>query len=243
MSVDVVVCAYDENLHWLWPLQEKATRAFVYDKWDGPPEDPFHRLNIFYDDGVILIPLPDVGKNDHAYLHHIVEHYDHLADWTVFLTGAPSESDLRGTALESALRIGDSLRVPRLWRGRDWGPDGRIRWASMTDVPDANGTNWADRHASGKITPATLSFVEWMRKFVGFDPDGPDWPGYHPGALLAVPKRAITYLPRAFYERLGEQVSHSVEPEEGHYMERAWVVIFTGLARYQPEESTVCAIG
>ena len=33
------------------------------------------------------VVLPNVGKEQHAYLTHIVRNYDSLADWTAFIHG------------------------------------------------------------------------------------------------------------------------------------------------------------
>jgi hypothetical protein len=235
VTTDLVLSLYRDRTDWVGPLRRPGVRVLVYDKWDGA--EGSGRIT------PSLLRLPNVGKCDHTYLHHIIAHYHDLADWTVFAPDSAADGRLHGVRMEDALTPGDSLRVPRLWRGRDWGPDGRLRWAHFGGVPDRNGTNWADRYASGKITPAKLSFADWVRRYVGFDPDGPDWPGYAPGGIYAVPRRAITYLPAAFYARLRDQLSHAVEPEEGHYLERSWVVIFSGLARHQPEEAPVCVTG
>lgn len=240
MTTDLVISAYKDSLGWVAPLRASGCKVWVYSKWEGTNPEAMER--VICPEGLSLFHLPNVGKNDHTYLHHIVENYDSLADWTVFTPDGPHDH-LCGASMADALTPADSLRVPRLYRVRDWGADGRLRWKDYAEIADRNGTNWADRYASGKITPAELSFVEWARKYVGYDPDGPDWPGYQPGGILAVPKRAITYLPRAFYERLREQLSHAVEPETGHYLERLWTVIFTGRARYIEEEATVCASG
>ena len=35
------------------------------------------------------IPLPNVGLEDHTFLHHIITNYDHLADWTWFAQANP----------------------------------------------------------------------------------------------------------------------------------------------------------
>ncbi len=218
-TVDLVVSAFKDDLGWVAPLRQSGAQVFIYDKGGRS----------------CLLSLPNVGKCDHTYLHHIVLRYDNLADWTVFTPDGPRDH-LFGASMTDALVPGEHLRVPRLWRGRDWGPDGRLNWHQWQGIPDRNGTNWADRYASGKIAKAELSFVEWARKYVGFDPDGPTWPGYQPGGILAVPRRAITYLPRAFYERLRDQLSHAVEPEEGHYMERLWVAVFSGKARCEKTE-------
>ncbi len=230
MGTDLVISAYRDDLAWVRPLQRPAVLVHLYDKWEWPDS----AASRFGRDGTAVLyqRLPNVGKLDHTFLHHVVERWDRLADWTVFSPDGPHEH-LRGARIEDCLVAGDSLRVPWLHRTRDWGPDGRLRWDLFRAITDRNGTNWYDRYQSGKIARAGLSFVDWMRAHVGFDPDGPDWPGYQSGSILAVPRRAITYLPRAFYARLRDRLSHDREPEEGHYLERAWVAIFSGLAEHR----------
>ena len=87
-TVDVVLARYDEELSWLAEeaiLSQPGTRTLVYGKGENakvPSTLPNHTL---------LIMLPNVGRESHSYLHHVVEHYDDLADWTVFSqAGAPS---------------------------------------------------------------------------------------------------------------------------------------------------------
>ncbi len=226
MSVDLVVSCYADSLEWLAPL--RPSRIFLYDK------GPVGRLA-----GLDYITLPNFGKCDETYLTHIVTLYDDLADWTVFTVDAPFDR-MHEVSMADCLTPGEHLRVPRLWKGRDWDPvTGRLNWHQWGSIRDRNGTNWKDRYESGIIAPAVLSFVEWMRKYIGHDPNSADWPGYAPGGIMGVPRRAITYLPKAFYERLRDQLSHDVEPEAGHFCERAWTAIFVGKARYLPEEATV----
>ena len=230
MRIDLVVSAYRDDLAWVEKLTEKHpdVRVFLYDKCDLPA-----RVAVSVRSQDCVTRLPNVGKCDHTYLHHIVEHYYGLADWTVFSTDYPFDGLPPGVTMEGALVPGPDVVCPAVCKVRDWGQNTRIDWAAMTNRPDRNGTNWAERFASGKITPANLSLGEWARKYViGYEPGG-EWPGYHPGSVYGVPKKAITYLPREFYARLREQLSHSVEPEEGHYLERLWLTIWTGQARYE----------
>ena len=66
-------------------LSKPGTRTLVYGKSENakaPSSLP---------DNTKLIMLPNVGRESHSYLHHVVEHYDDLADWTVFSqAGVPS---------------------------------------------------------------------------------------------------------------------------------------------------------
>src|SRR5579859_7021831 len=184
MTIDLVVSAYKDDLSWVEGLCEKhpEVRLFVYDKSGaagGVPvgfRPPPRFLQNHFD------PQPNVGKCDHSYLHHIIEHYGSLAAWTVFSTDYPFDGLPAGRTMEGALISGEDVVCPFVSRVRDWGSDGRIRWEAMTDRSDRNGTTWAARWAAGKIARAELSFVEWAKQYVGFDPSG-EWPGYHPGSV------------------------------------------------------------
>ena len=68
---EIVVAHYRENLSWL----EKVNNA---------------RVTIYSKGGGGKNPLPNVGREAHTYLHHIVHRYDSLAPCTIFCQGHPS---------------------------------------------------------------------------------------------------------------------------------------------------------
>merc|ERR1719158_663577 len=72
-NVEVVVSHFDEDLTWVKDHESTATRFTVYSKAASPPE--------------FAVSLPNVGRESHTYLHHIVSQYDSLANWTVFTQG------------------------------------------------------------------------------------------------------------------------------------------------------------
>ena len=77
-AVELVVAAYDEDLSW---LRMYANISTVYVKG-----------KLVYGDGLgpastLVRTLPNVGRETHTYLHHIVENYNELADVTVFTQG------------------------------------------------------------------------------------------------------------------------------------------------------------
>lgn len=235
-TVDIVVSAYQQNLAWVGALRPPGARVFVYDKWDDGDASEAHAFWRSADPDPLYRRLPNVGLCDHTYLHHIADNYSSLADWTVFTPDGPHDHLPEGARMEDCLTPGESLRVPRLWRGRDWNPvTGRLNWLLWGSNPKRGGISWKEWFESGKVTPAELSFVEWAKHYVGFDVNSAAWPGYAPGGIYAVPRRCITYLPLAFYERLRDQLIHAREPEECHYCERSLVAVFQGKARYIPE--------
>lgn len=228
MTVDLVVSAYADDLTWIGRLP-RGFRGRIYDKsFDGGPNECGWKILPagFHD----CEPLPNVGKCDHTYAHHIAKHYDALADWTVFTPDHPFDHLPPGVKMDDAMTPQMLVGCPWICTHRDWGADGRIVWGTHKD---RHGVSWADKYASGKITRAEMSFVEWAKRHVGFDPNR-GWTGYHPGGVYGVPRQNITYLPREFYARLRDQLSGSVEPEEGHYAERLWLTVFSGRAKFIP---------
>ena len=75
MSVRLVIAKYKEDVTWTNKIKEH--KITVYDKSDSPI--------------INSIKLPNIGRETHTFLHHIVENYDNLDDVTVFLQGNPFE--------------------------------------------------------------------------------------------------------------------------------------------------------
>ena len=84
-SIDVVIARYEESLAWLSnekirDLLPRFRQILVYNKGRTPIEASALPPN------ARVIPLPNVGRCDHTYLHHILTHYHAgLAEVTVFL--------------------------------------------------------------------------------------------------------------------------------------------------------------
>ena len=73
---EFVISYYRENLEW---LENYTEHCHVYDKGGGDAMNlTFHQWE----------SLPNVGREGHTYIHHIVMNYDHLADVTVFMQGS-----------------------------------------------------------------------------------------------------------------------------------------------------------
>ena len=74
MSVGVVVARYAEDVYWLKDINAKF-KIYIYNKGE----------NI----ALPYISLPNVGREAHTYLYHIVNHYDCLDDHTIFIQANP----------------------------------------------------------------------------------------------------------------------------------------------------------
>ena len=72
-----VVCRCGEDLAWTRNVP-RGLAVTVYDK-TPPPGSPWPGST----------PLPNVGREAHAWLHHLADRYDSLPDWTIFAQGHP----------------------------------------------------------------------------------------------------------------------------------------------------------
>jgi len=64
--MDLVVAKYKEDVSWLSRIN---ANYIVYDKSSGQ--------------------LPNIGREAHTYVYHIVNNYDSLSEWTAFVQGKP----------------------------------------------------------------------------------------------------------------------------------------------------------
>ena len=75
MKTEIVVARYNENLDWIKKIKKsKDLKITVYNKGPDDIDIPFIRL-------------PNIGRESHTYLYHIINNYDNLADQTIFCQG------------------------------------------------------------------------------------------------------------------------------------------------------------
>ena len=197
-SRQIVIARYEEDVSWAAGLP-----AVVYNK-GTTIEAPIRQL-----------PLPNVGREAHTYLTHILRAWNELADVTLFTQGGLDHLPA-GIRLDDLLNSPNDIVVPRLVRCREWGPDGRIVHFGI----------WKDKMARGRMRAGKLSLVDWFRRHLNVDPETLGAIAYAPGAIFAVKKQCIRQRPIALYETLIESVSDHNDPEEAHYLERAWLYVF-----------------
>ena len=73
VDIKLVIARYNEKIDWI-----KSPNHVIYNKGN--------QLN---DPTKIVIEMPNVGREGHTYLTHIVKNYNNLSDYTVFLQGDP----------------------------------------------------------------------------------------------------------------------------------------------------------
>lgn len=199
-SFELVVAHHEEDLRWLRRVPV-LFRISIYNKGSvqALPQSLLGRA------GMCEIPLPNIGREAHTYLTHLIARYDSLADLTVFCQGHPFDHapDLHGQL--AALAEERETPSPFLWYG------------FLEDTDDPLGRRlfvpWSKNPERREL--ATGRIFELL-----FEKPSPELFHFRGGAQFAVAREGARSRPREFYEKaLAVCLSDPLVP---HSLERFW---------------------
>ena len=176
-----------------------------------------------------IISLPNIGREGHTYLYHIITNYDKLNDIIVFLPGCCEgwKHNLMKKMLDTihfnnkatfpVFAYNDKLKEEMYGFYLD-------RWSSRTN-DNRKMNNNQDVLAKASIRP----FGKWCDHFFG----DTNIRFSNFGGIFSISKEDIIQNPITFYERLICEFKADSNPEVGHYFERSYAAIF------HPMENTI----
>ena len=196
--VEVVVCRYGEDLAWTRNLP-RGIHLTIYDK---SPKDqtPWPGSQ----------PLANHSRDDFAWLHHLVERYEDLAELTVFAQGRPFDHapDLH-RIIRSYAQGEQDMKPDFAWLGFLWETDdarGRPSFVTWSKNPERRELNLEGFFQTlwGESAPEKVRYVG--------------------GSQFALSKTAALRRSKAFYQK-ARDVSRTF-PDAAHAFERTWDRIF-----------------
>lgn len=105
MNFEIVISHFCEKLDWIKKI--KSINKTIYEKGNINQQNcPIYRNDITLDK-LKVIRLPNIGRESHTYLYHIVNNYKNLAEYTIFVQGNPI--DHYSEITETLLRLPTSL--------------------------------------------------------------------------------------------------------------------------------------
>lgn len=217
-TVDLVIARYKENLDWLKAVDiSRFRRVIIYNKDDAvfKFESPTAKGN------VQIVKLPNVGRCDHTYLHHIIENYDNnLATITVFLPGS-CDIDYKKDRCNHAIMTAIEHGITTIPIG---GPNDDFR----KQLHDFHMDGYASAHPLNRQFDDALEVAQdrpfgvWYKKVFGDQPiRSIVWSG-----IFAASETQIKSRSKDFYIQMSHYLDKHSNPEVGHYVERAWATIF-----------------
>jgi len=183
----VVVARYLENIDW----GSSLSNVIVYNK--GKPLPNSYRQ----------VCLKNVGREGHSYYQYIVDHYDALEDYTVFLQGNPF--DHSPNVLERIQRYQETKL--------------EMDFEFISDcIISSNFSGCCMYH------PA-LPLKEVYEQVFGHRKESMEFT-FGAGAQFIVSKKNILKRPKSFYEKIVKILEKEVDPIEGYVIERFHTLIF-----------------
>lgn len=214
INIECVIARYNESIDWiLMPECYNITKFIIYNK--GTP------LHTKLPDNAIEIRLKNIGKCDHTFLYHIINNYYNLADITLFISGSTNHYIKQNKILQTIELVNKTLDSVFIGQ-KNIVPD-NIWNFTIDDWLSRNSDNQIGDGKISKLIPSKVRpFGKWFNNF---------WPDKHIDlivytSIFAVNKKHIIQHSIDYYMSLYNEFGDDVNPEVGHYIERAWAMIF-----------------
>jgi hypothetical protein len=213
-ALDVVVARYEEDLDWvvddLMPMLDAEARVVVYNKGRRSTLSPRVLAR------VTVVDLPNVGRCDHTYLHHMCEtHGLPGRRATLFVPGSCRSFP---TKWERVVRLVSSYKGNTVFVCDEM----RFDYDFTIDAWAARDPKNAEANASSRLEPCAIRpFGKWFDEVVRAP--RPQCTSY--GGMFIASPRDVDRKPRAYYERIMSFLTVADNTEAGHYVERAWTAI------------------
>lgn len=223
MIKEIVVSRYKEIVYkWIKNVPPDV-RITLYNK---APQPQFKFCDAVLELAHRVECLPNIGREGHTYLHHIVHNYHNLADITFFSQGDP-RPHLWGQSIPSFFDFEDAtVSASKMRLVSNMGSRSKTAgWLLGNPMPDhiftkKSNTRW------GTVKPSVYTFPAWWETYVQLPIPDSKTVQFSWGGIFSVTKPYILSYSLDYYEQLLQTLSTDINPEEGHFLERAWSYIF-----------------
>jgi hypothetical protein len=186
---EIVVARYNEDLNWLSNIEN--CKISIYNKGSGD----------------LGIKLPNVGRESHTYLYHIIKNYENLANYTVFCQGNPINHYEKFIENCNNFKEDSSLYF-------------------LCNSSKTYGIEEGPNSITHELHPCGLPIYYFFDLLFNKKMELNEKLEVYYGAQFIVSKENILNKPKSFYEFLIKFVSFEKNPIEGYIIERLWGYIF-----------------
>lgn len=225
-KITIIIARYKEDISYLLNDEFKNYHIIIYNKGNEISNQEI--INKYK-----IIQLPNVGKCDHTYLHHIIENYDNISDVTIFLPASFYLMDYkknRGLKVIEKANETNNTVFPVTNVGSSVLETDYLNNFALNEWKTSFGNNQESNQSyQTKLSPER-PYGKWYEKH--FPNNKCPYVCYM--GIFAISKEDIHKNPLEKYKTLISYVDDDVNPEAGHFIERAWVSLF-----YPIDESCV----
>ena len=159
---------------------------------------------------MIINDLPNIGRETHTYLHHIINNYDSLPEVTIFLPGSADASNKWNKTInickyaienmKSVLIYDSYMNIKKLYS------------FTMEEYASTNEENSKKNNNPEIELASTRPYGLWYEKW--FPNININYVSYN--CIIAIHRNHIYNRSKSFYEELIKEVSNTSNPEVGH---------------------------
>ena len=221
---DLVVAAYKEDLSWLKRYLPYIGHVYVYCKSKDSCAKGLSAEIHKNPQRFSIQMLPNVGREAHTYLTHIINHYDSFSPRTVFTMGSLNISWVRELSLRYAIAGGLVFPSrPCTDKALDKIYNYRINIKHALSMGDGY-----DVYVRRPIVPVKIRPLgKWLAYHTGIDLQQRCYQrneAMH-GAIFSVDKSALQRIKKSQYASLLAENTVGDSLEAGYYMEVVWTFI------------------
>jgi hypothetical protein len=205
MNNQLIIARYNEDLLWLNEWKDKFD-VIVYNKGKKDLQENY-----------TIIDLPNIGREAHTYLYHIVNNYDTLAENNIFLQG--KIKDLGPNVYQDLNHYINEIKE----KGYS-APIGYMFGDYYKNIDFLADPLYKDQVLSKYFRLSDITFKDYIIKYFK------NLPQYMPVSMkgcFGVSKKNIQSRPKEFYLNLLNSIPEYHTVEEAHFLERLWAFMFT----------------
>jgi hypothetical protein len=213
-SQEIVIARYNEDLEWIKEEPFNRHPIIVYNKSDNYD---FSKTNITQ-----IINLPNIGRETHSYLYHIVKNYDNLKDVTIFLPGSAELPNKFERSKNVVKTVEETNNTVFSCSNEDNFVENNYNFEIENNLSSHANNKKINDDATIKLSE-NRPFGKWYNSVFTNEEKNTciSW-----NSILAVSRKNILQKPKSYYEKLMKEVDEHQNPEAGHYLERSWYAVF-----------------
>lgn len=214
LDINIVISRYNENLSW---VNDDSFNKYFITCYNKGNNDNF-KINSPHQ----VIKLDNVGKCDHTYLYHIVNNYENLSEYIIFL---PGSNDVHYKNLKSKHLINHIEYYKKLVNIGTL-IENNIKNKFYNFTMDHYKTTYKNNYELNKIMKTEESKIKPYGKWYEHHFNDININCYTWWGIFAISRDIVYQHPKEYYQKFLDELSNSSNPEVGHYIERSWFAIF-----------------
>lgn len=217
-TVELVIANYEEKLDWLNDIPTSVyDKLTIYNK--GKPKD----YKFLSEKRAVIHTLPNVGREAHTYLYHVIKNYDNLAEVTVFLPGSTMTFNQKKEQLDIVI---DEIKKKKDSVIVGFKDPSYLQNELNTFVLDEYEITSEENKKNNPGVALQPARIRPFGKWVKYHFPGKTFTCMSYRGVLAVSRSDIVKKPSEYYEKFMDELKYK-NSEVVHYLERAWPLVFS----------------